>query len=162
MNPVFNKKHMFYDYFPDLPVMRMRLDFEMGYYEQNMVKQQVQDMILKAYNRLVDQHDLKHFYVYPEIGEEFDDKFYGELKNDVRRQLHNPDFWSFLDSLIKKQSFDNENELEVFRAKVASSLGYGLPLYGHGNLLKDAFIALFILDIDALNGRELLYLTKIN
>lgn len=162
MNSIFNKKCMFYDYFPHLPMLRMRLDFEMGYYEQNMVKQQVQSLILKAYDRLVDLHDLKHFYVYPEIGEEFDDNFYRELKNDVQRQLHKPDFWDFLDNLIKKQSFDNEQDLDAFRTKVSAALGYGLPRNEHGSVTKDAFIALFILDIDALNGRELLYLTKIN
>jgi hypothetical protein len=162
MQPTFNKKTFFYDYFPHLPMMRMRLDFDMGYYEQNMVKQQVQGMILKAYDRLVDLHDLKHFYVYPEIGEEFDDNFYRELKNDVQCQLNKPDYWDFLDGLIKKKSFDNEQDLDAFRTKVAAALGYGLPRNENGSMMKDAFIALFIHDIDALNGRELLYLTKIN
>ena len=54
---------MFYDYFPHLSVMRMKWDFGMGYYEQNLVKQQVRQWILQAYNRLIDLHDLRHINV---------------------------------------------------------------------------------------------------
>ena len=162
MNPVFNKKHMFYDYFPHLSVMRMRWDFGMGYYEQNMIRQQVQQWILKAYNRLLDLHDLKHVNVYPEIGEEFDDRFYRELKSDVQQKLQQEDSWVFLDDLNWKKNFENEDERLSFRTKLTTSLGYGLPPYGPGSELKNAFIALFNLDFDALSGQEVLYLTKIN
>lgn len=161
MNPVFNKKYMFYDYFPHLSVMRMRWDFGMGYAEQETVKHEVQQWILHAYNRLLDLHDLRHINVYPEIGEEFDERFYLELKTDMQRKVHQEGSWAFLDELSWKKGFENEDERSAFRTKLATALGYGLPPFGPGSELKNAFISLFNMDFDALNGQEILYLTKI-
>jgi len=157
-----SKKSFFYDYFPHLPLMRMRLDFNMGSYEQSIVKQQVQNMICRSYDRLINLHDLKHANVYLEIGDEFDEEFYGELKDDVKRQLHNLSFWRFLDNLIREQAPGNKEDLALFRAKLLPALNHGLPPNNYDSFRKDAFVALFNLDIDALSGKELLYLTKIS
>ena len=161
MNYTFNKKDRFYDYFPSLPLMRMRLDFGMEVFEQNLFKQHIQRLIVQAYNRLVDLHDLKHVNVYPKIGDEFDQNFYNELKRNVLFQLQNDANWALLDNLIKKKEFDSEKELERFRIIVLSAIGMGFSQTMQGNIKKEAFIAMFKNDFEKLTGQEMLYLSEI-
>ena len=106
MNYTFNKKDRFYDYFPRLPTMRMKLDFGMDFYEQMLFKQHLQRVIVEVYKRLIDVHDLKHVNVYPKIGDEFDQNFYNELKQKVLFQLANTNFWDKVEELIKNKDFE--------------------------------------------------------
>ena len=100
MNYTFNKKERFYDYFPHFPLMMLKRDFGMDYYEQTLFKQQLQRVIVQVYKRLIDLHDLKHVNVYPKIGDEFDQAFYNELKQNVQMQLNITNFWDILDDII--------------------------------------------------------------
>lgn len=162
MNPIFNTKNMFYDYFPHLPAMRMKNDFGFGFYEQSAIRNTVQKAIQQAYDRLVASHDLVHVNVYGEIGEEFDANFYNELKNTLHRHFHDMNSWNFLDGMLRKTTIDDEKESISFNSRMTSALGYGLRRDTHGKInLKEAFVALFNRDLDTLNGRELLFLTKI-
>ena len=164
MQPIFNTKNMFYDYFPHLPALRMKCDFGMGFYEQGAIRNEIQKAIRQAYDRLVVSHDLVHVNVYGEIGEEFDENFYRELKDNMHRHFHNVNSWSFLDDLMKKRNIDDEKESDNFNSRMLAALDYGLQRTGNGRGhidLKDALIALLNRDLDVLNGRELLYLTKI-
>lgn len=161
MQPTFNKKQFFYDYLPHLPLMRLRTDFHLGYYEQTIVRNEIQKVIRNAFGHLMDTHDLKHVNVYPEIGEEFDQSFYNELRTLVLNTFRKHDFWDFLDAFIPKLGPDDNGTLYL---KLTASLGSGIPrINGNGPvLLKEAFVKIIIFDLDALNGQELLYLTKIS
>lgn len=162
MNPIFNTKDMFYDYFPHLPAIRMKNDFGMGFYEQSVIRNHIQHDIKQAYDRLVASHDLVHANVYGEIGEEFDENFYRELKNTLRHHFHDANTWRFLDELLKRNTVSKE-ENSNFNTRMQAALGYGLHRDREGKIhLKEALITLINCDLDALTGRELLYLTKIN
>jgi hypothetical protein len=164
MNPIFNTKNMFYDYFPHLPAMRMRNDFGMGFYEQGVIRNEIQKAVRQAYDRLVVSHDLMHVNVYGEIGEEFDESFYRELKDNLHHHFHETNSWAFLDDLMKKNVIEDETESANFNTRMLAALDFGLQRTGSGRgrvNLKDALIALLNRDLDVLNGRELLYLTKI-
>lgn len=162
MNPIFNTKNMFYDYFPHLPSVRMKNDFGLGYYEQFVIREKVQKDIRTEYDRLVGSHNLVHANVYGEIGDEFDEKFYKELKTNLNRHFHEATTWGFLDGFIQQTVIEDEDKSSSFNTRLIVTLGYGLrrDIQGRVNL-KEAFIALFNHDLDVLNGRELLYLTKI-
>lgn len=162
MNYTFIKKDRFYDYFPSLPMMRLRMDFGMEYYEQTVFKQHLQRLIEHNYKRLVDQHDLKHVEVYPKIGDEFDRHFYDELKQNVLLQMRNSAFWDVLDNLIMNQDFASESEFDRFRTQVLAITGEGIPRFTDGSIRKKAFITLFQHDFDKLSGQEILYLSEIN
>ena len=75
MQYTFNKQTLFYDYFPHLPALRMKESFGLNYFEQFVIRNEIQKLVTAAYENLVDQHDLRHFDVYGEIGEQFDDNF---------------------------------------------------------------------------------------
>ena len=161
MNYTFNKKDRFYDYFPSLPMMRLRQDFGMEFYEQNVFKQHIQRLIVQAYNRLVDLHDLKHANVYPKIGDEFDRNFYNELKRNLLLQFQNDGTWSLLDNLIKNKGFDSDKELENFKTIVLSAIGMGFSNNMRETIKKEAFVAMFKYDFEKLTGQEMLYLSEI-
>ena len=162
MNPIFNTKDKFYDYFPHLPAIRMKKDFGLGFYEQSAVRNEVQKAIRQAYDRLVASHDLVHVNVYGEIGEEFDHKFYNELKTNVNRHFHAERSWSFLDGIMHEPIMEDPKESAHLNLKMLSATGNGMQRDTRGRVnLKEAFIKLFNHDLDQLNGRELLYLTKI-
>ena len=162
MNPVFNTKNMFYDYFPHLPAMRLKNDFGMGFFEQNAIRDEIQRAIRQAYDRQVASHDLVHVNVYGEIGEEFDENFYRELKNTLRRHFHDQNSWNFLDNLLKKNVIEDQHQSDCFNTRMQAALGYGVNRNREGKInLKEALVALLNCDLDVLNGRELLYLTKI-
>lgn len=162
MNPIFNTKNLFYDYFPHLPAIRMKSDFGLGFYEQSVIRNTIQKDIIKAYERLVASHDLVHVNVYGEIGEEFDENFYRELKSALHRHFHNVDSWSFLDQLLPKTEIEDDHESRNFNTKMVAALGFGLNRNSRGQInLKEALVALLNTDLDILTGRELLYLTKI-
>ena len=162
MNYTFNKKDRFYDYFPSLPLMKMKLDYGMDFYEQTMFKQHLQRVIVKQYQRLIDVHDLKHVHIYPKIGDEFDQHFYTELKQNVVLQLRNTNFWDILDELIKNKDFDSEEEMQNFLTRLLAMIGIGISKYTQGSIKKIAFIALFNYDFENLSGQEILYLSEIN
>lgn len=172
MNPIFNTKNMFYDYFTHLPSARMKNDFGLGFYERSVIRNETQKAIRQAYDRLTNAHDLVHVNVYGEIGEEFDENFYNELKTTLHHHFHDHRNWLFLDDLIRQPELDDETEEETeeeieekrssFNSRMQAALGYGLKRDANGNIdLKEAFIALFNSDLDVLTGRELLYLTKL-
>ncbi len=162
MNYIFNKKDHFYDYFPSLPLIRMKMDFGMDFFEQTLFKQQLQRVIVQVYKRLIDVHDLKHVAVYPKIGDEFDHQFYNELKQNVQLQMRNTNFWDLLDELMKNKDFESEEEMQNFLTRVVADIGIGISKYSHGNIKKIAFMALFNYDFDKLSGQEILYLSEIN
>jgi len=162
MNYTFNKKDRFYDYFPSLPTMRMKLDFGMDFFEQMLFKQHLQRVIVQVYKRLVDVHDLKHVNVYPKIGDEFDRNFYNELKQNVLFQLANTNFWDKVEELIKNKDFESEVEMENFLTRTLTMTGIGISRYTHGSIKKLAFTTLFHHDFDKLTGQEMLYLSEIN
>lgn len=162
MNPVFNTKNMFYDYFPHLPAIRMKNDFGLGFYEQSAIRNTIKKDIRLAYDRLVASHDLVHVNVYGEIGDEFDEHFYQELKDNLHRHFHDSRTWDFLDDLLKHNVVEDTEKSSNFNTRMQAALGYGLRRDIHGCVaLRDALVALFNCDLDVLNGRELLYLTKI-
>ena len=162
MNPIFNTKNMFYDYFVHLPVIRMKQDFGLGVYEQTVIRSEIQYSIRSAYDRLVASHDLVHANVYGEIGEEFDENFYNELKTALHNHFHNHSSWDFLDGLMKKQVINDEMESKNFNCRMTAALDYGLKRDINGKInMKEALIALINRDLDTLTGRELLYLTKL-
>ena len=163
MNPIFNTKFLFYDYFPDITPMRMRDLFRMGYFEQSVIRSEIQNVINSAYKNLVNAHDLAHVNTYDEIGEGFDDNFYRELKTIVQTRLHSDGTWLFLDKLIPMKEIEDDEENERFQTKMQSILGFGLPRsLSSGKIqLKDALVALLNYDLDPLSGRELKYLTKL-
>lgn len=162
MNPIFNTKTMFYDYFPHINPMRMKTDFDLGFFEQSVIRNEIQKTIRQAYDRLVASHDLMHVEVYQEIGDEFDQHFYDELKSAVRNHFRAMRSWEFLDKLMLKKVVDDEKESANFNSRMLATLGYGLKKNPDGAIdLKEALVALLNGDLDCLNGRELLYLTKI-
>lgn len=162
MNPIFNTKNMFYDYFPHLPAMRMKNDFGLGFYEQSAIRNEIQKAIKQAYDRLVASYDLVHANVYAEIGDEFDEKFYRELKTNLQRHFHDNSSWNFLDHLLKRSAANSKSPSANFNTKMQAALGYGMHRDSLGHIKpKDALVALINHDLDVLNGRELLYLTKI-
>lgn len=162
MNPIFNTKNMFYDYFTHLPAMRMKNDFGLGFYEQSVIRDSIQKDIQMAFDRLVTSHDLVHANIYSGIGEEFDKNFYRELKTTLHNHFHDMNTWKFLDQLLRKTEIDDPEENMKFNSRMVSALGYGLNRNSRGQInLKEAFVALINADLDPLNGRELLYLTKI-
>lgn len=162
MNPIINTKNMFYDYFPHLPAMRLKNDFGMGFYEQCVIRDKIQVAIKQAYDRLVASHDLVHVYVYNEIGEEFDENFYRELKDSVHRHFHDTQSWGFLNELMKRSTIADEVENANFSTRMQTAIGYGVQRDRNGRIhLKDALITLLNHDLEALNGRELLCLTKL-
>lgn len=162
MNHVFNTKPLFYDYFPHISVMRMKTEFNLGYFEQAEIRTRIQRVISTAYERLLDIHDLRHANVYQEIGEEFNDSFYHELKETVTRRFHSETTWEFLDNLMPVQEIEDDNLNANFQTKMLAILGYGLPrsLSTCRVNLKDALVALLNFDLDSLSGQELLYLSK--
>ena len=162
MNHVFNTKPLFYDYFPHISVMRMKTEFNLGYFEQAEIRTRIQRVISTAYERLLDIHDLRHANVYQEIGEEFNDSFYHELKETVTRRFHSDTTWEFLDNLMPVQEIEDDNLNANFQTKMLAILGYGLPrsLSTCRVNLKDALVALLNFDLDSLSGQELLYLSK--
>ncbi len=161
MNYIFNKKERFYDYFPHLPILRMKMDFGLGYYEQGYIRKEIQNVIRNAYDHLVTAHDLKHVAIYPEIGDEFDEKFYNELKINTQRVFRNSRTWLFLDDLMPENGEDDDGVLYL---KLTASVGGDIQREdGEGPVkLRQAFVKLINFDLDALNGQELLYLTKIS
>lgn len=162
MNPIFNTKNRFYDYFPHLPAMRMKIDFGLGFYEQSAIRNYIQKDIRLAYDRMVASHNLMHVYVYGEIGEEFDENFYKELKDNLHQHFNESYTWAFLDPMLKKTHVDEEEESANFNTRLQATIGYGLNRNSQGKVnLKEAFVALLKTDLNVLSGRELLYLTKI-
>lgn len=162
MNPIFNTKNMFYDYFTHLPAMRLKNDFGLGFFEQTVIRNEIQKAIRQAYDHLTASHNLNHVDIYGEIGEQFDEKFYNELKTSLRNHFHNIRSWAFLDDLLHEQPDDDSLQNANFNSRLTSALGYGLKRDTDGHInKKEALIALFNYDLDTLNGRELLYLTKI-
>lgn len=159
---IINTKPLFYDYFPHISVMRMKSEFNLGYFEQGEIRTRIQRVISTAYERLMDIHDLRHVNVYQEIGEEFDDNFYHELKEAVTLRFHSATTWEFLDDLMPVQEIEDENLNANFQTKMLAILGYSLPrsLSSCRVNLKDALVALLNFDLDPLSGQELLYLTK--
>lgn len=162
MSMIINTKPLFYDYFPHISVMRMKTEFNLGYYEQGEIRAQIQKVISGVYDRLVEMHDLRHFNVYSEIGEEFDDNFYRELKEAATQRFHDAKTWAFIDKLMPVQEIEDESLNANFQTKMLAILGYGLPrsLSSCRVNLKDALVALFNFDLDPLSGQELLHLTK--
>ncbi len=162
MPMIINTKTLFYDYFPHISVMRMKTDFNLGYYEQCEIRTQIQRVVSAAYERLLDLHDLRHANVYYEIGEEFDDNFYRELKEAATQRFHDSTTWEFIDKLMPVQEIEDEGLNANFQTKMLSILGYGLPrsLSTCRVNLKEALVALLNYDLDPLSGQELLYLTK--
>ncbi len=162
MNPIFNTKNMFYDYFPHLPAIRMKNDFGLGFYEQSVIRNEIQKAIRSAYDRQVVAHNLVHVDVYGEIGEQFDQAFYDELKNTLKRHFRNENSWSFLDHLMTKRAIDDHDESANFNTRMVASLGFGMQRSQTGRIdLKSALVSILNCDLEQLNGRELLYLTKI-
>ena len=162
MQPIINTKPLFYDYFPHINVMRMKTWFDMGFYEQGVVRDQIQKVVRDAYDRLVEIHDLRHANVYNEIGEEFDDNFYRELKEASMLRFHDAQMWEFLDKLMPMKELEGEEENLDFQTKMTSIVGYLSRSMHTGRInLKDALVALLNFDLDPLTGRELLHLTKI-
>ena len=161
---IINTKPLFYDYFPHLPTRRMKEDFGLGYFEQALVRDEIQGVITMAYDQLVDQHDLRHYDVYGEVGEQFDDNFYRELKEAVSLKLLEMDTWIFLDGLMPKKEIEDEQENADFLTKIGASMGLSLPRsQATGRvLLKDVFILLINYDMEPLSGQELMHLTKIS
>ena len=162
MQPTFNTKPLFYDYFPHIPVMRMKTEFNLGYFEQAEIRTQIQRVINAAYERLLDLHDLHHANVYQEIGEEFDENFYRELKEAATQRFHDATTWEFIDKLMPVQEIEDDSLNANFQTKMLSILGYGLPrsLATCRVNLKEALVALLNYDLDPLSGQELLYLSK--
>ena len=163
MQPTFNKKNLFYDNFPHLPALRMKESFGLNYFEQFVIRSEIQKLVTAAYENLVDQHDLRHFDVYGEIGEQFDDNFYRELKMVVTHKLHDENTWTFLDGLMPRLEIEDEQENADFMTKIGASMGLCLPRSqstGHV-LLKDVLILLINYDLEPLSGQELLGLTKV-
>ena len=117
---IINTKPLFYDYFPHLPTRRMKEDFGLGYFEQAIVRDEIQGVITMAYDQLVDQHDLRHYDVYGEVGEQFDDNFYRELKEAVSLKLLEMDTWIFLDGLMPKKEIEDEQENADFLTKIGA------------------------------------------
>ena len=162
MNPIFNTKNLFYDYFPHLPAIRMKSDFGLGFFEQTAIRNTIQKDIRQAYDSLVASHNLVHANVYSEIGEEFDENFYRELKTNLHKHFHDHRSWSFLDNLLPKTEIEDDQESQNFNTMMVAAIGFGLNRNTRGQInLKEALIALFNTDLDILTGRELLYLTKI-
>ncbi len=163
MQPIINTKPQFYDYFPHLPTLRMREDFGLGYYEQTVVRNEIQKVIAAAYDRLVELHDLRHFDVYGEVGEQFDDNFYRELKEAVGLRLRDYTTWAFLDDFMPRKEIEDEQANADFSTKMGASIGIVLPRsQTTGRVqLKDALISLLNFDLEPLCGQELLHLTKI-
>ena len=162
MNPIFNTKDMFYDYFPHLPAIRMKNDFGLGFYEQSVIRNEIQKAIRKKYEHLVVGRNLVHANVYAEIGDEYDEKFYSDLKENLKKYFHETRSWSFLDNLLKKDVIEDQDTTAKFNTKIQAALGWGLRRDRTGKIhLKDALVAILNLDLDALNGRELLYLIKL-
>lgn len=163
MPSTFNYKPLFYDNFPHLPALRMKESFGLGYFEQVIIRTEIQKVVTTVYDNLIDQHDLRHFDVYGEVGEQFDDNFYHELKEAVTLKLRNPDTWEFLDDLMPRMEIEDEQENADFLTKMGASIGISLPRSqstGHV-LLKDALIILLNYDLDPLSGQELLQMTKV-
>lgn len=158
-----NTQNMFYDYFNHIPPLRMSTEFGLGYLEQSAIKVEIQHAIKRIYDRLVDSHDLKHFNVYQEVGEEFDEAFYDELKREVYRYTHDMDHWAFLDMLMTKYTIDDPMQRAFFKSIVTIETGDDAPQsFQTDNVdLKESLIALINRDLDPLSGEELLYLTKI-
>lgn len=163
MNPIFNTKFRFYDYFPHITPVRMKELFQLGFFEQSVIRDEIQRVISAAYKNLVNAHDLVHVNIYDEIGDEFDDNFYRELKTIVQTRFHSEGTWLFLDNLLTVKEIEDDEEYDRFQTKMQSILGFGLrrSLSSGKIQLKDALMALFNYDLDPLNGRELKYLTKI-
>lgn len=163
MNPIFNTKPLFYDYFPHISPMRLSSDFGLGMYAQSVIRNEIQKVIKREYELLVASHNLLHVEIYQEIGDEFDANFYKELKTNSLRRLHDANTWSFVDGMMPIKEIKDETESTRFNTRLVSALGYGLPRSSNKRTnLKSALIALFNLDLDKLTGRELLHLTKIN
>ena len=164
MQPIINTKTRFYDYFPHINVMRMKTDFGMGYYEQSVIRHRIQAVIAASYNRMLDKHDLRHVNVYNEIGEEFDDNFYRELRQTVQLQFHDMGTWAFLDDLMPYQEIEDENANRNFQTKMTATLGVPLPRSQTTGriMLKDALVTLLNYDLDPLSGQELQQLSKLN
>ena len=159
---IINTKPLFYDYLLHLPALKMKECFGLGYFEQTIVRDEIQKVITMTYENLVDQHDLRHFDVYGEIGEQFDDNFYSELKVAVTHKLHDENTWTFLDDLMPRLEIEDEQENADFMTKMGASMGLCLPRSqstGHV-LLKDVLILLINYDLEPLSGQELLALTK--
>lgn len=162
MNPIFNTKNMFYDYFPHLPAIRMKNDFGLGFYEQSVIRNEIQKAIRKKYEHLLVGRNLVHVNVYAEIGDEYDEKFYRDLKENLKRYFHETRSWSFLNNLLKKDVIEDQDTATKFNTKIQAALGWGMRRDRAGKIhLKDALVAILNLDLDALNGRELLYLIKL-
>ncbi|MBO7507286.1 MAG: hypothetical protein J6T67_07885 [Paludibacteraceae bacterium] len=159
MNPIFNKKERFYDYFTHLPMYRMKMDFQLGFFEQFTIRIEIQKVISAAYKRLVDAHDLVHVNVYPEIGEEFDEPFYRELKGATQKTFRQPRTWDFLQDFMPELGPDDDGALYL---KLRAAVGLQLPKEEDGRVkLREALVLIINYDLDALSGQELLYLSKI-
>jgi len=163
MNYTFNKKQRFFEYFPHITLTQMKTEFELGFFEQGLIRDHIQQVIRAVYDRLVQQYDLMHVTVYPEIGDEFDMNFYQQLKTQTQQEFHNIRSWEFLDRIMPPVHKDEENDAD-FYTKLVATLGRG-PRRQNGDgpvLLKEALVTLINYDLDVLNGRELLYLTKVS
>ena len=164
MQMIINKQDRFYDYFPHVPLMWLKKEFNMGYFEQSEIRTHIQNIIGAAYKRLLDKHDLFHVNVYFEIGEEFDENFYRELKEAVTLRFHDITTWKFLDSLLHFQEIEDEKLNANFQTKIQTILESEMPRSQSTNRinLRNTLIALLNYDLELLSGQELLYLTKIN
>lgn len=163
MQPTFNTKNMFYDYFRHASPLRMKEDFGLGYYEQSAIRNEIQKIIRATFDKLVDSHNLKHYNIYAEIGDEFDEAFYNELQRDVHRYFHDIAHWDYLDTLMKKRIIDDPIKRSHFKSLVVAEAGEGMPeSFQFGVVdLKESLVALINVDLDPLSGQELLHLTKI-
>lgn len=155
---------MFYDNFNHVPPLRMQDDFGLGFYEQVAIRNEIQKVIRSTFDRLVDSHDLKHYNIYSEIGDEFDEAFYDELQRDVHRYLHDMAHWDFLDMLLKQTTIEDPVRRSRFKSLVTAEAGDGAPeSFQNGVVnLKESLVALINLDLDPLSGQQLLQLTKIS
>lgn len=163
MNPILNTQFRFYDYFPHITVARMKDMFGVDYFGQTVIRSEIQKVINSVYDNLVSSHDLVHVDVYDGIDEKFDSDFYNELKSIVRRHFHNDSTWIFVDKLLPQKEIEDELEYLNFQTKVTTALGYSLPrsITSQRVQLKDALVALLNYDLDALDGQELYFLTKL-
>ena len=162
MNPIFNTKVFFYDYFPHITPMRMKVDFGLGIYPQSVIRNEIQNVIKREYELLLAQHNLMHVGIYQDISDEFDKNFYNELKTNSIYKFHNTNTWSFLDNLMPFDKIDDDKKNANFNTRLVVALGYGLTRDKNNRVnLKNALSSLLIKDMEKLTGRELLYLTKI-
>ena len=183
MRRVINTKDRFFDYLPHVSPLLMKEDFGIPIWSQNSFRINIQKVISRAYDAVVQMRYMTRINAHDDGPERFDESFYRELQRQVTDQLRRPDSWRWLDGIVASRQTGPSIFDSRLKLKIMASLGFqndmtvadalNGPRDGNGQddgwtdrrrdkaqsermseAVKASLIAMCRHDLDALSGEE--------